>query len=257
MSLPSELEELEQCRAYVLAQLEGDVRASAENRVQPPGPAVAISPQCGSGAHAIARQLGDILQRAAPPAAPRWTVFDHDLVETVIAEHHLPKQLARHLSEERRSYIREVMEELVGLYPPSWLLAPQIAETILHLVNIGHVILVGWGASVITRRMPNVFHVRIIASLPKRTKYIQQCLHLSSEEAARVIEKEDRGRGAYVKTHFHQRVDDDLMYDLVINTDAMPHSDAAALIAEGARRCFQHQDAPRVRGRPLALALED
>ena len=74
------------------------------------------------------------------------------------------------MPEDRRSYIKDVMEELVGLRPPSWVMASQVAETILHLVEAGHVILVGRGASFITARMPNVFHVRLIASLPKRVE---------------------------------------------------------------------------------------
>lgn len=46
------------------------------------------------------------------------------------------------------------------LRPPSWILVPEVTETILHLVNAGHVILVGQGGAFITARMPNVFHVR-------------------------------------------------------------------------------------------------
>jgi hypothetical protein len=35
------------------------------------------------------------------------------------------------------------------------------------------------------------------------------------------------------------RVDDDLQYHMVINTDRIPPPEAAELIADGARRCFQ------------------
>jgi len=45
---------------------------------------------------------------------------------------------------------------LFGLRPPSWVLVPQVAETILHLADAGHVILIGRGAAVVTRAMPNV-----------------------------------------------------------------------------------------------------
>lgn len=245
MSLQSELEELEKCRAYVVSQLAANANNPGGIELRSPGPAITISLQCGSGAEEIARALARLLERDAKPGAPAWTVFNHDLVDQVIEEHHLPKELAKHMSEERRSYFQEVMDEFVGLRPPSWLLVPQIAETILHLADAGRVILVGWGANVITQRMPNVFHVRIIASLPKRIESVQRAQHLTAEEAVECIEKEDRGRGGYVRTHFHRRVDDDLLYHLVINTDALPREDAAALIAEGARRYFQHSNLER------------
>lgn len=143
------------------------------------------------------------------------------------------------MPENRRSYIQDIMEELMGLRPPSWVMVPKIAETVLHLANAGHVILVGRGANLLTTRMPNVFHVRLIASLPRRIERVQKLNHLTAEKAAKFVKKEDRARGRYVKAHFHVCIDDDLLYHLVINTDRIPCLSAARLIADEARRCFQ------------------
>jgi cytidylate kinase len=85
-----------------------------------------------------------------------------------------------------------------------------------------------------------VFHVRLVASLPSRIERVQKLENLSPKEAAKFIEKKDHGRGRYVKAYFHTHVDDDLNYHLVLNTDLMSTSDAAELIAEGARRCFRN-----------------
>ncbi len=238
MSMEDEFEELEQCRAYITSQLEEEQKA-AGGRILPSGPAVTISLQYGAGGHEVARRLAELLQKTVPTSVKQWTVFDRNLVEKVIEEHHLPKRLAEQLSEERRSYIEEVMEELVGLRPPSWLLVPKIAETIVHLADAGHVILVGWGANVITARLPNVFHTRLIASQSKRIAYVQQTRNLTAEEAARLVEKEDRSRDAYVKTYFHSRASDDLRYHLIINTELVTLEDTARLIAEAAQRSFR------------------
>jgi cytidylate kinase len=160
-------------------------------------------------------------------------------VGKVLEEHHLPKALAKLMPEERRSYIRDVMDELLGLRPPSWVMVPQIAETVLHLVEVGHVILVGRGAEYITHRMPNIFHIRLIASLSKRIERVQRLENLTSKEAARFIAQRDRGRGRYARAYFHARAEDDLQYHLVVNTDLIPLPDAAELIAQGAERLFQ------------------
>ena len=165
-------------------------------------------------------------------------MFDRQLVEKVLEENHLPKSLAKFLTEERRSYIRDVMEELVGLRPPLWVVEPLVAESILHLADAGHVILVGRGASVITARMPNVFHVRLIASLAGRIQRVEKLEHLSPKEAARFVTSTDRGRGRYVQAYFHGRLDNELLYHLVLNTDVIPPPDAAELIAVAAQRCF-------------------
>jgi cytidylate kinase len=117
-------------------------------------------------------------------------------------------------------------------------MVPQIAETVLHLADVGQVILVGRGANFITARMPNVFHVHLIASVPGRIERVQKLNHMTPAEAAKFIKNQDRAGGRYVKSHFHVCKDDDLLYHLVINTDRVPCGDAAALIADGAQRCF-------------------
>ena len=153
----------------------------------PPGPAITISYQAGSGAHEIAGRLAAILQAAEPKGRSPWTVFDRRLVEKVLEEHHLPKRLAKLMPEDRRSVIRDIMEELLGVRPPSWVVVPLGAESILHLADAGHVILVGRGANVITARMPNVFHVRLIASLAGRIHRVQKLKQLSPKEAAKFV----------------------------------------------------------------------
>ncbi len=229
--------ELKAWRSYILSQLEADRKPSPTDG-WPPGPAVTISYQTGSGAHEIAEQLAGVLREAEPKVTVPWTVFDRQLVEKVLEEHDLPKALAKFMPEDRRSFIQDVMEELVGLRPPSWVMVPKIAETVLHLADAGHVILVGRGANFITARMPKVFHVRLIASLPKRIERVQTSRGMTSEEATRVVKEGDRSRSRYVKEHFHKSVDDDLSYHLILNTDRIPLADAAQLISEGARRCF-------------------
>ncbi len=232
---------LEKCRSYIDGQIRAQKKSQMVQHPRPSGPAVTISHQTGSGAHEIAERLVETLQKTEPAGGCAWTVFDRQLVEKVLEEHHLPKELARHMPEDRRSYIDDVREELLGLRPPSWVLVPRVVATILHLAEAGHVVLVGRGANVVTERMPNVFHVRLIGSLPRRIERVQRLQHLTRTEAAKFVEKEDRGRGRYVRAYFHTRLDDELLYHLVLNTDLIPPPEAAELIAEGTRRCFTRE----------------
>jgi Cytidylate kinase-like family len=231
--------DMDRCREYVIYTLEERKRRPTHGRQPPGGPAITIAYETGSGAHEVARRLAAILQAGEPKGSGPWTVFDRQLVQKVLEEHHLPQRLAKFMPEDRRRYIQDVLEELVGLRPPSWVLVPKITASILHLADAGHVILVGRGASAVTARMPNVFHVRLIASLAGRVQRVQQLENLSPAEAGKFIASSDRGRGRYVSAYFHTRVDDDLQYHLVLNTDRIPPPEAAELIADGAHRCFQ------------------
>jgi hypothetical protein len=236
-SAPKQLE-LEACRSYMLSYLETNRNSSLIRGRRQPGPAVTIAYQTGSGAHEIAQRLSGALQTEEPKGTVPWTVFDRHLVEKMLEEHELPKALAKFMPEDRRSFIQDTTEELVGLRPPSWVLVPKIAETILHLADAGHVIIVGRGANFITAHLPHVFHIRLIASLPKRIERVQRLNSLTPEEAAHFIRQEDRSRNRYAREHFHKSVDEALAYDLVLNTDRISFSDAVELIKDGTRRYF-------------------
>jgi hypothetical protein len=43
-----------------------------------------------------------------------------------------------------------------------------------------------------------------------------------------------------LKAHFHENTGDDLSYHLVINTDRISCPDAAKLVADAVRKCFQN-----------------
>jgi hypothetical protein len=231
--------DLDRCRSYIAYQLKQPKQPSASGVWPLPGPAVTISPQTGAGAEEIARHLAAVLDGREPSRHAPWTVFDRQLVEIALEEHHLPTSLAKLMPEDRRSYFEDVRDEIIGLRPPSWELIPKIVQSVQHLADTGHTILLGRGAGVLTGSMPNVFHVRVIASLPKRIERVQKSQKISPKEAAKFIEKIDQGRLRYVKAYFHKRVDDDLQYHLVLNSDLISLDDAAELIADGARRCFQ------------------
>lgn len=225
-------------RSLVLSEF-GYVKKPGTISRRPFGPAITISQLTGSGAHDIAQRAADILQQSETDPKARWKLFDRELVKTALEEHNLPSRFEKYMPEDRRSYVDDVLDELFGLRPPSWVLVPQVAETIMHLVKAGHVIVVGRGATAVAAEVPGVFHVRLVASLPRRMERISKVLGLTSNEAEKYIRKEDRGSERYAQAHFHASISDDLLYHLVINTDRIPYGDAAILIASEARKNFQ------------------
>ena len=130
-----------------------------------------LSRQTGAGAMGIAGELAEFLQTRTP-APSQWMVFDKNLAEKVLEEHKLPKEIASFMPEDRVSAIHDAVEEMLGLHPSSRTLLHLTTETILHLAELGHVILLGRAANFITRRMKNVFHVRLIAPLEKRLEQV-------------------------------------------------------------------------------------
>ncbi len=92
-------------------------------RVRQPEPerfAVAISAQTGSGAFQVAETLAKYLHAYSPAGDPPWRVFDRNLMAKVLEDHHLPARLVKFLPEDAHSAVDDVLDELLGLHPPTW-----------------------------------------------------------------------------------------------------------------------------------------
>jgi len=225
---------LEQCRSFINCQLSSGGWARSDGLVKP---AITFSRMTGAGGLTVADELAEYLQAKVPRHAP-WTVFDRKLVEQVLEDHHLSKRVAEFMPENHKSMLTDIFEELLGLHPSAWTLVHQTAETILHLAQMGNVILVGRGASVVTRELDNVFHVRLVGSVAKRIERVQQVYELDRPAAIEFINRKDKGRRRYLKEHYHEDIDDPLLYHLIINTDRIRSEDAARLISDEVIRRF-------------------
>jgi hypothetical protein len=186
----------------------------------------------------IAEELASYLQEHGPKTRRPWTVFDKNLVEQVLEDHNLPREIARYLPEDKISQLNDMVEELLGLHPPSWTLLRQTTETVLRLAQLGNVILVGRGANVITGRLENVFHVRLVGSVEQRVQLVEEYYQLSRKAALQFLQKEDRGRQRYLKRYFGKNVDDPLLYHMTLNTDRISYQDATRLIGDAVLRKF-------------------
>lgn len=222
---------LEQCLAFINCEIKphpAKPRAQSSSRQWR---AVTISRQAGAGGHAFGERLAELLRERMPGSGRPWTLFDKNLVERVLEDHHLPKSLERFMPEDKVSEMSDTIDELFGLHPPSWTLVRQTAETILRLVELGNVIILGRAANLVTSSLDSVFHVRLVGSKEKRSERIQRFRGLKAREALAQVRREDRGRERYVKKHFESDVADPLSYHLVINTDWLEPDEAAEWVA--------------------------
>ncbi len=194
--------------------------------------AITISRQTGSGARTVSEELAKYMDRESPKDSPRWTLFDRNLVEKVLADHQLPERMAKFLTEDRISEITDTVDEFFGLHPQSWLLVRKTTETILRLVELGRVIIVGRGGGIITRNLDYVLHIRLVGSLARRIDRVREFYHLGEKEAREFIHREDRGRRRYLKKYFNEDIDNPLLYHMVINTDRVSCATAGKTIGQ-------------------------
>lgn len=194
-------------------------------------PSITISRQCGAGGRTVASQLVDFLQPRTL-AERQWTIFDKNLIEKVLEDHHLSKALAEYLPEASKSFLTETIERTRGLHPPTPTLVAKVVETARRLAANGYVILVGRATSVITEKQDNVFHVRLVGSKEKRIARVEEVYDMGGTEARRFMEAEDEAKRRYMKAYFDRDIEDPLLYHMTINTDEISYENAARLIGE-------------------------
>lgn len=225
LKIPTEV-----CRSYIDCQAQRAEAVAWERRKKEASPVVTISRQAGAGGVALAQKLARYLQQHDTRAACPWTVFDKQLVQKVLEDHKLSDNVAKFMPDEVYSEIRDTVEELLGLHPARWTLVEKISETILHLAQMGNVVLVGRGANVIIGFVRNAVHVRLIGSVEKRVRYCHEHYNFSPEQAAEYIKQTDQGREHFLKRYFNRNIDDPSLYHLMINTDVVTPDEAACVI---------------------------
>ncbi|HEV2328916.1 MAG TPA: cytidylate kinase-like family protein [Verrucomicrobiae bacterium] len=222
---------LQQCISHIncLPQLETN-----DGLIQP---SITISRMTGSGGRTVASKLADCLQSYAP-SERRWTIFDRNLIQKVLEDHHLSARLAEFLPESGTGTLTEIISNMFKSQPSAASIVKQSVETIWKLAEGGCVVLVGRAANVITAGLNNVFHVRLAGTLEKRVARVETVYDFDHPAALRYIKSEDMAKKDYLKEYFGRDIDDPLLYDLVINTDELSYEKAARLIADSIIRRF-------------------
>lgn len=231
----NDIASLERCQAFINCNLQSPHQFASTPQNSRLPRAVTISRQAGCGALLVAEKLAALLQKESPGNAPPWTVFDHNLMETVMQDHNLPARIAQFIPEDRMTELQDISEELFGLRPGSWAVVQQTSETILRLVEMGRVIIIGRGSNLVTARLPGVLHVRLVAPLEQRVQHVHEFHEMTKPKAREFCRREDRGRERYVKKYFNADVSDPLLYHLTINTGIVGYDQAAELIMSLAR----------------------
>lgn len=224
---------LDRCFSFVNSHVATTVQGASQSFVQK---SVAISRQTGCGAVVIAEKLAYYLQQHLPQGDVKWTVFDRELMDKVLADHNLPKHLAKFLPEDRVSHIEDALADIFGVHPPTHTVVEQTAETQLQLAGLGGAILIGRAANIVTAKLPNVLRVRLVAPLEDRIERICRDDHKTLDEARRFCIEGDQARARYVKTYFHADVTDPVRYHLVINTSAVGCEGAVRIIGDAVRQ---------------------
>jgi cytidylate kinase len=195
-------------------------------------PFVTISRETGAGDIRFSDLLIEYLNNNDLHRKNEWKIFDKNILEQIVKDHDLPSEMAKYISEKRISEMQDVIEQLFSLHPSEQILIKKASSTILHLALLGDVILIGRGSNIITRNLSGGLHIRLIDSVERKIKNIQDVFNISKIEAVKFIKKEDKEKKLYLKKYFSTDIDNPLNYSLVLNLSLFSTDDAVTLAGD-------------------------
>src|SRR5687768_787505 len=141
-------------------------------------PFVPSSRQAGAGGTTLAQRLVDRLNEIDRDPQRPWTCWDRELVERVVADHHVAQELIDSLEDVHRTWLEEFFTGLSfaeGTEQADELTVyHRVAATIRALAQLGRVVIVGRGGVCITRNMPGGAHVRLVAPPKDRVAFMMR-----------------------------------------------------------------------------------
>ncbi|MEX2163652.1 MAG: cytidylate kinase family protein [Sulfuricaulis sp.] len=166
-------------------------------------PVIAMNHEMGSQGMFVAEELA---------AQLGLSMVHHEVVDYVAEKMHA-----------RKSTVRRFLEGKAGMLE-RWStdegsLAIYKAEEILDLAAKGNVLIRGWGATYLLRRIPHVVCVRVCAPVERRVKLLMERLDTDEEFAREEIRRSDAAHVANMQHQFGVTWGDPLLYDIVLNTE--------------------------------------
>ena len=135
---------------------------------------------------------------------------------------------------------KELIEQLGHMSSPSSKFVSdqkfigEIASSVHELASSENVVIVGRGAGMFLKDMPNTLHVGLSASVPTRIIRNMRKHDLSAEDAKRFTQQTDRARKQYYRRFFSVAPEDSTHYNILLNTEALSPEHATDLIVSTA-----------------------
>ena len=176
-------------------------------------PAITISREFGCEGFPVAEKLKALLEKKTGDA---WEVMDKELMKEVARHHNLGEDIFKRLGEKNL-----FLDEFLSTFSPRWHSDKDyyklLTRQIVALATGGNVIIVGRGSTIVTQKMSNCFHFRIIAPLDFRTRTIAKRLHLSHGEAEDLVLKRQKARETFIHDFLDHDIADPNLYHLILN----------------------------------------
>lgn len=172
----------------------------------------------------VSRDLGALGNFVASGLAARlhWQVFDKEIVDYIAENSRVRQELVQDLDEKTLSLVHDTVARLLrmaeGVSFGNEEYHKALLKTLATLAAHGGAVIVGRGGACALHGEPGL-HMRVTGSLEVRVERIGKRMHLSREEARRLVLQTDAERRSFLQQHFRAKAEDARFYDCIFNTD--------------------------------------
>lgn len=224
------ISEFDKMKSFIETVNYEEKKVNGINPVKGTYPFVTISRQAGAGGHTLAKFLLNDLSLKSGKIYKGWQFCDQEICKLVSETPGLKVCVQELIASEYHSNLQDMLEELIIGDSPQDKILKQMFQIIYKLASFGKVIIVGRGASFLTRKLPLGIHVRLVASMETRVQRMMGLLEIPKKKAAALIEEQDKARKKLIKKFFGEDIENPLLYDVVWNTDEVSMEDISEAI---------------------------
>jgi len=192
-------------------------------------PFITISREAGSGGRPVAKLLAKKL---------KYDFYDKKLINLIAKKAKKRKALIESLDEKDRGVIEDIVHSFFNPdYVAEETYFKHLCQITMTLARKGKCVIVGRGANFITRNYGGL-HVRVVAPFLVRAGYTARYENLTIYQARERVQKFDKERKEFIKSHFSKDPSNANYYDLVINTANLKKEIVADIVATAFKKKF-------------------
>jgi hypothetical protein len=202
-------------------------KAMLKHKKTKPRSCVTISRQFGCMGYPVAERLCELMtQKTGEP----WLLIDRAVLDEVSNHHNISRDILANLGEKNR-----ILDDLLATFSPRWTHSQDcfrfLCKYVVSLAEQGNVIIMELGGAIITRHFEHSRHFRMYGSMPFKVNAIAQRLKIDTEDAEKLIIKQQKQRDNFTRDFLDQDDHNPELYDLLFNNDRNSIDKIASTIA--------------------------
>lgn len=176
-------------------------RPEIKKAIEPPGPVITISRECGCSGRLFAEKLIERINLKISNPSQKWKWVNKEILSLASKELKInPDKIKNLLDAADKNFLDEIVSSFtVKYYAPDAKIKRAIKEVVRHLATQGNVVIIGRGSEALTQDIQRSLHVKLYAPLNWKVDVISSRDNISKEAAKKNVIETDKRRLKFVE----------------------------------------------------------